>query len=378
MSDAMCQVGREEWGINMVGTCQSDRSGAGRVAKATVAARGVKVGTHETVMYQHKEKPLTYAIWADNNYVKTLSNFHGAVLLRGGMQRKLRDPVTKRRNKDFSDVDCPEQQWVYCNTYHLIDKGNGNEAKYDLATESHLHGWSPKLAARYFNMNINNAYKIHCYLFKKHHPGQVVMPLKECIHNLTHSLLQTGAPMRKRGYGWTPNPTKDITTSSSVDGRKVRSDSSRQPFTSPTGSTVQTGSLHTPVSGISARALSYRQVNFKRLKNFQPGRNHLSIPVVVDADKKKKNSYCKYKKCPGLKSGKAKRPRSYPSRYMCEQCTMERGDDFWLCHSVKKVDGIHVAVDCHIAYHVDMKSYTATAPPGSTTECSVVSDLTDE
>jgi hypothetical protein len=29
MSDAMCQVDREEWKINMVGTCQMDRCGAG-------------------------------------------------------------------------------------------------------------------------------------------------------------------------------------------------------------------------------------------------------------------------------------------------------------------------------------------------------------
>ena len=60
-------------------------------------------------------------------------------------------------------------------------------------------------------MNINNAYKVYRYLFKKHHPGQVVMPLKECIHNLIHSLLQQGTPMRKRGYGVSPKATKDIT-----------------------------------------------------------------------------------------------------------------------------------------------------------------------
>ena len=34
------------------------------------------------------------------------------------------------------------------------------EAKYDLSTESPLHSWGPKLAARYFNMNINNGYKL--------------------------------------------------------------------------------------------------------------------------------------------------------------------------------------------------------------------------
>jgi hypothetical protein len=71
------------------------------------------------------------------------------ILLRGGMRRKSRNPETKRRERDFSGVDCPTQQKTYCKTYHKIDKGNGAEAKYDIATESHLHGWGPKLAARF-------------------------------------------------------------------------------------------------------------------------------------------------------------------------------------------------------------------------------------
>jgi hypothetical protein len=33
MSGAMCQVGREEWKINMVSTCQMDRCGAGPLGK---------------------------------------------------------------------------------------------------------------------------------------------------------------------------------------------------------------------------------------------------------------------------------------------------------------------------------------------------------
>ena len=70
----------------------------------------------------------------------TFSDFRGAVLLRGGMKRKRRNLEIKRRDREFRHVDVPIQQWVYYNTYHLIDKGNGAEAKYDLSTESHLHG----------------------------------------------------------------------------------------------------------------------------------------------------------------------------------------------------------------------------------------------
>jgi hypothetical protein len=94
------------------------------------------------------------------------------------------------------DDDCNAQQIDYCSTYHKIDKGNGAEAKYDLSTESHLHGWGPKLAARYFNMNLNNTAKLyHRLVYKKVHHPLIPMPLKEGIHNLTHSLLQRGDSM---------------------------------------------------------------------------------------------------------------------------------------------------------------------------------------
>ena len=140
MSDAMAQVGQNNWGINIVGTCQSDRTGAGPLGKAAVKAKEVVIGSHETLMYQHNTKPLLYTVWGDNNFVKTLSNFHSPVVLRGGMRKKKRDRQTKRRDREFRDVDCPIQQKDYCETYHLIDEGNEAEAKYDLVTESHLRG----------------------------------------------------------------------------------------------------------------------------------------------------------------------------------------------------------------------------------------------
>ena len=74
-----------------------------------------------------------------------------------------------------------------------------------------------------------------------------------------------------------------------------------------------------------------------------------------------------------------KRKRPYKSKYACEECSLEKGDDFWLCNSTKDVDGNVVVVDCHTAYHVEKKLYTTTSPPPVlTTESSVVSDLTNE
>jgi hypothetical protein len=138
------------------------------------------------------------------------------------MRRKKRNPRTKRREREFSDVNWPDQQKTYCSsTYHIIDKGNGAEARYDIAIELHLHGWGPKLAARYFNMNLNNAYKIYFCLYNKHHPGRDPMKMRDCINNLTHSLLQQGPSMREKGVGAPPRATKNLEMSSSGDGRKV-------------------------------------------------------------------------------------------------------------------------------------------------------------
>ena len=70
-----------------------------------------------------------------------------------------------------------------------IEKEGGAEARYDLSTESHLHGWGPKLAACYFIMNLKETFKFYWFLSKKHHPTEAEMPLKECIHKLTHHSL---------------------------------------------------------------------------------------------------------------------------------------------------------------------------------------------
>jgi hypothetical protein len=55
---------------------------------------------------------------------------------------------------------------------------------------------------------------------------QQVPSWKDCINNLTHSLLQQGDDIRQRSYvyGARSGPTKDLTSTSSGDGRKKRAD----------------------------------------------------------------------------------------------------------------------------------------------------------
>jgi hypothetical protein len=61
-----------------------------------VKAKEIEKGTHESLLYQHNTKPLLHAVWADNNFVKTLSNFHSPTIVAGGMKRRGRDPITKK------------------------------------------------------------------------------------------------------------------------------------------------------------------------------------------------------------------------------------------------------------------------------------------
>lgn len=128
-----------------------------------VKNKDTQKGAYSSLFYQHKDKSLTYAIWVDNNFVKVLSNFHSPEVLVGGVKRERRG-ADGRREHYQTPVDVPLQTQHYCETYNLIDKGNGAEAKFDLGGESHSHGWSPKLVAQLFNMNLNNAYKIYCTL----------------------------------------------------------------------------------------------------------------------------------------------------------------------------------------------------------------------
>ena len=377
MGDAMCQVGREEWGLNMVGTVQANRTGGGSLGAEAIDQKEILKGSHQSLLYQHNTKHLTYAVLADNNFVRTLSNFHSPTILEGGIRRRRRDPLTKRRDRDPSDVNCPNQQKTYCDTYHLIDKGNGVEAKYDLSTESHLHGWGPKLAARYFNININNAYKIYTSLYTKHHNAKDLMPLKECINNLTHSLLQQGDDMRKRGVGAPSSAVKDLTTSISGDGYKLRTDSKRQEFI-PTRAHGE-GAVHactarTPTCAVTARDLLYQQATFQKLKKQHPWRRHQPTPMLARGKGLSGSGhYCQYKKCPGL-DNKSKRPRPYKTVFRCEECSMDKGKCIWLCHTTKKKDGIEISVNCHTKYHNEEFMVTIDCP--DPIECSEVSDLT--
>jgi hypothetical protein len=145
MGDVMVQIGREEWQLNMVGTSQSNRVGA---AVKDICDK-MKIGTYESTIWEHNSKNLVFAAWSDNAIVKTLPNYHGATILdvENGLMWRGKDENKKREMKQ-KPVPCPAQTKDYCETFHLIDKGNGAEAKYDMAGKSRSHNWAPKLVFR--------------------------------------------------------------------------------------------------------------------------------------------------------------------------------------------------------------------------------------
>ena len=83
-------------------------------------------------MFKHKKLHLLYEIWADSNIVKTLSNFHCPKILAAGAGVLRRRRVDGKRERDKTEDDCSEQQKAYSETFHLIDKENGKDRKYDM------------------------------------------------------------------------------------------------------------------------------------------------------------------------------------------------------------------------------------------------------
>ena len=193
MGNIMAQIGREVWGMNMVGTVQCNRLEAPDT-EATMMK--MKAGSYESTMWQHNNKPLLFAAWCDNSVVKTLSNCHGPVVLPVGygVNRKQKGDNGKRE-RESTEVACPVQMKYYCKTFHLIDKGNGAEASYDLGGKSRTHNWSPKIIFWMINMTMANAYRIYWALVTMWTPDRQCLPMKDAIKELTFALMQRGHPM---------------------------------------------------------------------------------------------------------------------------------------------------------------------------------------
>jgi hypothetical protein len=90
MGDIMAMIGCDVWHINMVGTAQVNRTGAN-----VDCTKSMKKGTYGAVCWQHTWQSLCFAVWLDKALVRTLSNFHGPVILEAG-----RGMLQKKRDSD--------------------------------------------------------------------------------------------------------------------------------------------------------------------------------------------------------------------------------------------------------------------------------------
>jgi hypothetical protein len=191
MGDIMAQIGRDKWKLNMVGTSQSNQTGA----NMKDIVEKMKPGTYESCFWQHNTKTLVYTAWLDNAVVKTLSNHHCAnVLVMGGLMRRRKDNSGSRTMHQMP-VPCLVQMKEYSETFHLIDNGNGKEAKYDMAGKSRKHNWSPKLVFRMFNMALNNAYVVYKELVNREGNGRDCLNMGKAVRELAHGLCQQGEPI---------------------------------------------------------------------------------------------------------------------------------------------------------------------------------------
>ena len=83
---------------------------------------------------------------------------------------------------------------------------------------------------------------------------------------------------------------------------------------------------------------------------------------------------CQYQKCPGRdKNSNKNQTRGYRTRYQCEECSIEKGKSVWLCNTTKNIDGKSKEIRCHVKYHKELY-FVGTG----STECSVISDLTED
>ena len=111
------------------------------------------------------------------------------------MMRRGKDNGGSREMKQKA-VPCPAQTKEYCKTFHLIDKGNRKEEKYDMAWKSWLHNWAPKLVFHMFNMAMNNAYFIYKDLIGREGDGRDCLKMGRTVRELVHDLCQRGTAMR--------------------------------------------------------------------------------------------------------------------------------------------------------------------------------------
>jgi hypothetical protein len=180
-------------------------------------------------------------------------------------------------------IRSPAQTKTYCETFHLIDKGNGAEATYDMAGKSRSHNWAPKLVFRLYNYNMamNNAYVMYKELVAR--DGEKALSMGRAMKELAHGLCHQGESMRSNAVVH-PAHLRDMSRVEGHEkGTKIWKDRKSEVMLLPPKNTA----------AISAKA------QLTAAQKRQEWRKHQPMPT-------KKRSRCCWARCPGIKNSKAK------------------------------------------------------------------------
>ena len=210
---------------------------------------------------------------------------------------------------------------------------------------SRKHGWAPKLLFRFFNMTLNNAYKIYTVLHEREHQQAEnetdrLKPLSmdDAIEELTYSLLQGGDGIRKRA-AYHPPPQRDLQYVFDRNGGMKQGSRLERRF----DLAVEQGIIQPADHAVESIAV--QRARFNRRKRKYAWLEHHSRCTV-------KRGKCKWEQCPGLNRdnltdrGKAVRV-PYKTHYKCVQCSMKFGSDHYFCNDYSK----HDTRNCHDLYH---------------------------
>jgi hypothetical protein len=176
---------------------------------------------------------------------------------------------------------------------------------------------------RYFNMALNNAFRVYQVLAKEHTPDRRLLTMPMCVKELAHALMQSGDDMRVREAGH-PLYTRDMTNVFDLGtGQAVRSDA----------------------KGVMADKHERPQV-LKRLAILQKQQKKAHWRMHQSVAGKEKGRCC-WKNCEGLKASKAACPRRPETHMRCEECSALLGKNIFLCNGYKAGK----VYSCHLQYH---------------------------
>ena len=230
-----------------------------------------------------------------------------------------------KQQRTRSEVPCLVQNKHYSETFHLIDKGNGKEAKYDLGGQSKAHNWSPKGFWRLIHISMANVFVLYKALAEEHNPDSKPLDMKQAIKEATHAFCQRCESIQKQKaehLAW----IRDLSmVYSAGKGQKIWTDKNGV-----------VSKLNEQAEPVCRKGESYLQVQ----QRTSPWQIHQSVACNIC-------KHCVFECCPSIINSSANRKHSHKTTMRCEECSISKGRDVYLCNDVNT--GIPIL--CHLAYH---------------------------